>query len=622
MAKILTTSYQYIGRTNGANCSDGRKYYVLLYAKTTGDISTGKHSVSVKMRLACDKNGSFYGYSTDGSAKVDGVSAIYWDGKKNPNTAWNTSSLKEDGVTYPKWIDLKEGTAIVDTGYGVAKDVKVEASWQRNPISGTPPEWLPSTTTITASITVTLPMIASASAITSAADVTLGNNCNVTWTPQAPSFYYKLKFSIGDWSYTTGIIHPNKTTAYSYTEYAIPIDVADYVPKKTGTMTATLYTYLDSDATSQIGAESSETFTVTVPENEATSPTVRMSLSPVSELPAPFDSLYIQGKSKVNASLEFDLKYGATVDDSNITVGGVVYGDPYESGYLTESVSVKGFVKDSRGHPGTTHQDITVIPYSKPIVQAASGEVNIVATRCDENGNSKGSGTHLKIKAKLIYEKVMSDGVQNNFGKIQYRYKSESGLWSEWRTILDSESTTATEVNTGALPNVLLSIKTNYHVQVKAIDNLEESLPITLSVPSDNVYMDRPAGGYGMGLGGYCSGNDSLDVYWKAKLRGGISLFNKEGEEIPADDILPLPRGHLEEGWNPNNIENGVHEVSTYPLKDSMGNVLMDNGVLIQMVATVDGAMKIQMAFPTDTNTPVYRIKWDNLWTDWNTFKI
>lgn len=622
---ILNNEYQYIGRTSGVSCDRGWNYYILLYAKTTGDIATGKHTVSVKMRLVCDVASTFYGYYTDGSVKVDGVSAIFWDGQQVPNSIWNTSSITEGGIKYPRWIDLKEGTAVVDIGYGAAKDVKIDATWHRNSINSTPPGWLPYTTQITASITVTLPMIASASTITSAGDVTLGNACSVTWTPQAASFRYKLKFAIGDWSYTTGVIHPNKTTAYTYTGYQLPIEVANQVKTKTGTMTVTLYTYSDSNATAQIGSADSETFTVTVPENEDTRPTVSMVLAPVSELSAPFDSLYIQGKSKVQASLEFSLKYGATVDDSNITVDGVVYGTPYESGYLTKDgeLSVQGFVKDSRGHTGIADGKITVIPYSKPIVQAASGESNIVAARCDSNGKLSDSGTYLKIKAKLIYEKVMSAGVQHNFGKIQYRYRAEGGLWSDWHTILDSTSSSDTEVTTGALLSGALSVKTNYQVQVQAVDNLTaETTPVTLILPSDDVYMDRPAGGYGMGLGGYCTGPGNFDVYWRTKARGGLSLFNEAGEELNLNSILPLPRGPLEDGWNPNDIANGVHEVSTYPLKDPMGNVLMETGVLIQLAATTDGFVKIQMAFPTDSFTPVYRIKFYTNWSDWLTFKI
>lgn len=615
----LNSEYQYIGRTSGVSCERGWNYYILLYAKTSGNISTGKHTISVKMRLVCDRESTFYGYYTDGSVKVDGVSAIFWDGQQVPNSTWNTSGITEGGVTYPRWIDLKEGTAVVDIGYGAAKAVVIEATWHRNSISSTPPGWLPYTTQIKANITVTLPMIASASTITSVADTTLGNNCSVTWTPQAASFRYKLKFSIGSWSKTTDIIHPNKTTAYTHTD-VIPIDAANQFKTKTGKMTVTLYTYSDSNATSPIGSADAEEFTVTVPENEATKPTVSMSLSPESTLSLPFDSLYIQGKSKLNADLEIATKYGADVDSSSITADGT----PYDSGYLTKpgDILVKATVKDSRGHTGTAEQTITVIPYSKPIVQAASGDSNIVAARCDTNGNIKDSGTYLKIKAKLIYEKVISDGVQNNYGKIQYRYRAEGGLWSDWLTILDSASTAATEVATGALLGGALSIQTNYQVQVIAIDYLEESLPVTLTISSDAVYMDRPAGGKSMGLGGYSSGAGNFDVYWRTKARGGLSLFNETGEEIKADKILPLPRGPLGDGWNPNDIANGVHEVSTYPLKDPMGNVLMETGVLIQLAATTDGFVLIQMAFPTDSFTPVYRIKFYTNWSDWLSFKI
>lgn len=615
----LNNAYQYIGRTNGVGCDGGWSYYVLLYARIVESTTTGKHTVGVKMRLACEVDSSFYAYNTTGSAKIGGITAISWNTQQVPNSTWSRTAITEDGKTYPRWIDLKEGTAVIDTGF-VEKEVTIEASWERNSIDWSRPSYLPFYNTITASINVKLPLIASASTITEASDTTLGNHCNVEWTPQAASFSYKLKFAIGDWSHTTDAIHPNKTTAFAYKDYAIPIDVASEVSKKTGTMTVTLYSYSDSDATKQIGSADTEEFTVTVPETEATKPTVSMSLSPESTLADPFDSYYLQGKSKLKVDLVVDTKYGADVDSSSITVDGT----HYESTYLTKpgEVLVKATVKDSRGHSGTAEQSITVIPYSKPIVQAASGESNIVATRCDANGNVKDSGTYLKIKAKLIYEKVMVDDLQHNGGNIQYRYRSEGDLWSDWYTIYNYSDSSSVDITTDALLDGKLDIKTNYQVQVKAIDEIEESLPITLSVPSDDVYMDRPAGGKGMGLGGYNSGPGNLDVYWKTKARGGLSLFNEEGEEISADETLPLPRGVVGEGWNPDHIANGIHWVSTYPLKDAMGNAIMENGILIQMVATIDGSMKIQMAFPTDTHTPAYRIFQEGVWTPWYTWNI
>lgn len=570
-------------------------------------------------------------YTSDVEANASTVTAkLYY---RRTNTGYTTSgtgsfSITINGKTQSKtgvkldisntWVLAMSATITVPHNPDGTKTITISAA------GSLPPSSLTETY---CSDTVTLNAIPRASEIDSAANVTLGNACSVKWTPKATSFRYKLKFSIGDWIGWSDVIHPNKTSPYTYNGYTLPIDIATEIPKKTGTMTVTLYSYSDSGATSQIGSADTETFTVTVPENELTKPSVTMEIEPVSDLKAPFDSLYIQGKSKVQATLDWAAELGAEIVESYISVDGTTYGEPYESAYLTKPgvISVIGTVKDSREHYGNSaKQDITVIPYSKPMAQAASGESNIVATRCDANGNIKDTGTYLKIKAKLIYEKVTSDGTQTNFGKLQYRYRAEGRLWSDWYTILNSASTTDTEVTTGALLNGSLSIKTNYQVQVRAIDDIEESEPITLSVPSDDVYMDRPAGGKSMGLGGYSSGPGNLDVYWKTKARGGLSLFNKEGEEISADETLPLPREELAEGWNPNSIANGVHVVenSDYPLKDSMGNTLMENGILIQMAATVDGHVLIQMAFPTDTHTPVYRIRWYGTWTDWNTFKI
>lgn len=621
----LNSTYQYIGRSNAVSCPSGWNYYILLYAKTSGDIATGKHSVSIKMRMACNVESSFYGWSTTAYAKANGVTAFSWSKQQVPNSSWNKSSLTEGGYTYKAWIDLKEGTAVVDAGFGVAKQITIEGSWVMNDTYSK--GWFPYTGKYaTASIQVTLPMLASASTITQTAPATLGSYCSVSWVPQAASFRYKLKFSIGNWVGWSDVIHPNKTSSYNYDDYFFPLDIANQIKQKTGTMTATLYTYSDSGATSQIGLADSETFTVRVPVSNATKPTISMSLSPKNYLPAPFNSLYLQGLSKVQATLNWSLKYDADEKESNITVDGTVYGHPYESGYLTKTgtLSVKGYVKDSRDLTASAYEDITVIPYSKPVLQAASGESNIVAVRCDQDGNPSNTGTYLKIKAKIGYEKVIANGVQNNFGKIQYRYRAAGGYWPEWNTILDTKTSASDEIITEALLNGALSIKTNYQVQVRAIDDIYELEPITLSIPSDSVYMDRPAGGRSMGLGGYSTGAGILDVYWKTKARGGLSLFNKEDEEISANDILLFPHGPLDSEWNPDELENGVYTVEyyEYPLVDFAGNILMEVGVLVQISATADGFVQLQMAFPIDSNPPVYRLKWYDNWSDWTTFKI
>lgn len=154
----LNGAYQYIGRTNGVKASGASyRYYILLYAKTAGKPADGKVAVMVKMRLACEKNATFYNYRTDGSVMVDGNSLIAWDNKKIPGSYWGDSaSLTEDGVTYRRYVDLKEGTIEVPAET-TEREVIIAASWQRLSISSTPPSYLPSTTVAYANIPVLLP---------------------------------------------------------------------------------------------------------------------------------------------------------------------------------------------------------------------------------------------------------------------------------------------------------------------------------------------------------------------------------------------------------------------------------------------------------------------------------
>lgn len=373
---------------------------------------------------------------------------------------------------------------------------------------------------------VTLETIPRASEITSAADVTLGNACSVKWTPKSASFRYKLKFSLGDDSYTTGAIHPNKTSAYTYTGYEIPLSFAEQITNgKTGSMKVTLYTYSDKEATKQVGDADTATFTVTVPNSSDTQPAVDMTLEPVSSLAEAFDGLYIQGKTKVKAALEAEGKYGATISSYSMKAEGVSYDsdDDYTSDYLSQygSIKIYGYAKDSRGISGSITKTITVIGYIKPQLLAATGESGVVAVRCDKDGNPKDSGTYLIIKAKRSYSKVTSGGVQHNFCKIQYRYKVEGGSYSSWSTILAASSLDSDEVNTGALLGGAMAATSTYIVQVQAIDDIGEYTRTTITVPTDKVYMHRDGKRRSMTFGGYVEEDKTFaiaeDITFKAK---------------------------------------------------------------------------------------------------------
>lgn len=372
--------------------------------------------------------------------------------------------------------------------------------------------------------TWTLTPIARASEITALGNITLGNKCSVKWTPKSAAFRYKIKFAIGKWSYTTGVIHPNTKNEYTYTGYTIPLDAANQITdSKTGILSATLYTYSDSGGTAQVGNASDKTSTATVPDNSQTKPSVSMTLSPVGSLPDAFSGLYIQGKTRVRAAFTGSGKYGASIASYGMTVEGKgYYGvSDYTSGYLSQygEIKVNGYAADSRDYVGSVGMTIPVISYAKPKIQPISGESGVVAARCDGDGNISDSGTYLKIKAKRVYSKVVSDGVQKNFCRIRYRYRSEaSGNWSGWTTILESTAE-SDEVTTGALLDGALAVNTTYLVQVQASDDIGEDGSTTISVPTEKIYMHRNGAMEAIGFGTYVTESNLMDLAWKFRGR-------------------------------------------------------------------------------------------------------
>ena len=385
----------------------------------------------------------------------------------------------------------------------------------------------------------TLDTVPRASVITAAYDVAIGNQCMVRWIPASASFRYKLRFSIGNWSGTTDTIHPNRTTEYTYTGFVFPMEAANQIQNsRTGTMTLTLYTYSDSGAVSQVGSADTKTFTVFVPDNSDTKPKVTMALSPVGDLPSAFAGLYIQGLTKVQATLSAKGQYGTSIESYLMKVDGESYGSDvaHTSRYLSDAgrKTVYGYATDHRGHTGESTQTIDVIAYSSPKLEGTT------AVRCDNNGNPSDSGTYLKIHAKRSYSHVISGGTQRNFCAIRYKYTQDGVTWTPWVTILDFNHAGSDEITTGALLNGLLSTETSYVVCIRAIDSIGRYSETNITIPTEKVYMDRDGKRNAIGLGKYNEHDNAVDSAWGFYMNG-----NKiTGLPMPLDDTDAVPKAY------------------------------------------------------------------------------
>ncbi len=384
--------------------------------------------------------------------------------------------------------------------------------------------------------TLSLTTIPRASTITAAYAVTLGSRCKLIWTPASASFYYKVKFAIGSWSFTTVAFKPGVTSAYTYTGYPIAMEAANQFPNNpSGTMTATLYTYSDS-GTTQVGSASSASFTVTLPENETTQPSIRMTLSPDTPYEK-FKSLYLQGISRVKATFEGEGKYGASIVAYSLQAEGGRYTEPYISNVLAQSgeSTIVGFVSDSRWFGNNTIQKINVIAYDAPYISPSSGYKRVICERCKADGTADDSGTYLHVKGKRNYTKINTDGIVNTCS-VRCRYKAEGGTWSHasgaGRDVLPSTNSSTDEFDV-ILDGIVSDVTLTYTVELSIIDDTNIPSVMVFNIPSEDVAFHLRDGGGGAAFGKYAITKDLLECVWDAKFHKGVSINN-----VPVSDFV------------------------------------------------------------------------------------
>ena len=370
------------------------------------------------------------------------------------------------------------------------------------------------------------------------------------YTPQTSSYYNRCNISLnlsGTYIAVKSINLGKKAASQQTATVTLSSDelaiIYNKLPSTTkGVLRFTFRTYSNSDYSSQIGDAAYREITLYVPDITDTKPTVSMTLAPVSSLGTAFSSLYIQGKSKVKATLSATGKYSATIKSYKMIADGSTYdsADSYTSDYLGHAGSIKvyGYATDSRGITGQVSKTITVIPYSKPQILPVSGESEVIAARCNSSGTLSDSGTYLKIKAKRSYSTVMSTNDQYNYCKIRYRYKAEGGTYSGWTNILLGSNLTTNEITTGALLGGALAVDKTYIVQVQAIDDIGEYATTTITVPTDKVYMHKAASMNSIGIGKYAEEENTVDIaddiniYGRVYGLGKTRIALQEGDDI------------------------------------------------------------------------------------------
>lgn len=482
----------------------------LSVTEVSGSASTSTNKSKVRILWTSTQSGeSWNGYTR---------TAHYWVSiNGGPETKYSVSYTLPK-ATKQTIVDVTITVSHKDDGSGT---VKVR-TWMDTDISAG---------VVEKSETITLSTIPRASTIDSLSCATSYFTGKLTYkyTPKSSAFYNRCDVSLnldGDFTQVKSIKIGKKATSQQTATVTLSAGELETIYKKLpsatkGVLRFTLCTYSDSGYSKQIGGAVHKEVTLSIPNDSTTKAAVSMTLAPVGSLPDAFAGLYVQGKTKVKATLSATGKYGASIKSYSMKVDGTTYDsdDGYTSGYLnkTGSFTVKGYAKDSRGYTGSTSESITVIGYAKPKV------LDVVAARCDADGNLADNGTYLKIIATRSYSPVKSGNVQKNFCYIRYRFKvASASSYSAWTTILAKDNLTSDRVETGALLGGALSVASTYHVQVQAADDIGEHADTVITVPTDIVHTHRAKNG--MGFGKYCEGENLLDVAWDAHFHGDILI--------------------------------------------------------------------------------------------------
>lgn len=375
--------------------------------------------------------------------------------------------------------------------------------------------------------TIQLTTIPRAATITSASNTYAGSAVSVKWTPKLSSHRFKLKFSLGSYSYTTGVIYPGSTSAYTYNSYSVPTTSSflSNISGSTGTMTVTLYTYSDSSGTTQIGSASSTTFTVTVkntptPTPDPTPTDVRPTVSSASvAIDNSHDpnfsesSLALQGVSKVRVRATASAQ-GTDVVSYTISGGYNVTVTPNASGQLdyvgsimqnagTFSFSVTA--TDSRGNTSSARNagSVTILSYHKP-------QINEFSVNRSQDDNTK-----MILKADWTISNISG----NTLKSVVAKYRAIGT--TTWTTLEDEiEDNVPIELSHTFSTNVA------YDFSITVTDNYNGATTATLSSSGNSfATIHKRAGGNGIALGKVSEIDGGAEVNFDAYFYKDINVL-------------------------------------------------------------------------------------------------
>ena len=515
------TTLQYIGRSSAMKAPNGANYYLLVYAGATANKAKGVNTVQVRGVLACTENSSFYGYNTTTSGNV-GSKGFSWSNE--PSSAWSTTPMSENGVTYKKWYNLKDNSVDIDCSDGKDKEVSISMSFTFN--ENSTDTYVPAAgTRVTVSATVLLKGVAADLDFTSLSASTkyLDSTITCKYTSNDADYYIKRDVYLNVGGKLTSIRSANlgKKAVGSQTS---DINLSDEELAKiyslvksttTATLRVTFRTYNDASYTDSVGSANYKEIDLTIPSS--IKPTVSLAATPVTALSwIASQGLYVSGgvaRAKLTitgkAGDGADLSYtsitmpgGATTKGSTFTINFDKAGS-----YVFTATSV-----DSRGRSAATTISIEVLSYDLPGISLLQAERGTYGTKWA--ASDSGADVRVIFKTKL--------------------HLADNGNTYSAAFKLDGSAATPAAGSTTSLKSGAENIvyfknvdgEKSHKLALTVTDRVGSTTAATITLPTNNVTIEYNSSGKGVAFG-KPSEKNALECAWPAYIYDDLFLATK-----------------------------------------------------------------------------------------------
>lgn len=471
----LTTEYQYLGRSSGMASKSGyTTYYLLLYGKSIPNKTTGIHKVYIKYYMASIKNSTFYGYATDWNGKINNTQVFGSTTTKQPDNAWEISSLTAGGVTYNKATLIKEGSLDIDCTNGLSKDIPLSAYWK---IRVSTDDYTPAAgTSRTVSVTATLPAIPRKAELVTASNINDEQDSTITYNNVAGESVDKIEACIADSEGQT-IFVPYREVSKTEGSYTFNFTETERNTLRQAATSNTLtIRYVLKTTVGGVVIEpfshSNKTLTL-INHTPTVNPTIVDSNEKTIALTGD-SSKIIRYHSNALATINASARKYATITGQRITNNGVNVSGATATFNTVSNSEFTFYAKDSRNNPVT--KVINVASDSKWIEY-----VHLTCNAQPSNPTAEGDMV-LNISGNYFNN---SFGATSNTLTLKYRMTAEGTDFGDWVTVTPTLNGNTYNANISITG---LDYQTTYKFEAQAVDKLETTPVKTFSVRTKTIF--------------------------------------------------------------------------------------------------------------------------------------